>query len=186
MAHVGPRRDDALPDTVPSDTVPPRHRRAWSGLELLKQGPTQREVGGAVVGLVQDVEVLATQPNAAEAIGALGHVGAPDQIRAADQAPAVRTMLASEQAFGALAMRRVRALHALDAVVAADQVLRVPAEGALRAAAASLTADALVVVALRLELGDELAVASFELGRRQPDEIEQVLREVLTKAWGLL
>jgi hypothetical protein len=136
---------------------------ASSGLELGEEGAGDLEVGGAVEGLVEDVEVFLAEADAAQAVGAARHVGAADEVARAGAVAGVGAVLARGEAARCLAVRRVAAVDALDAVVAADEALRMPAEGALRAAATGLALDAAIVVDARLECAEQLAVARFEL-----------------------
>lgn len=79
--------------------------------------------------------------------------------------------MASEQTAAALAVRAVRALFALDAVVTAQELLRVTAEGRPRATATVLALHAALIFRGRFSSTQELAIASFELldreGRRR-------------------
>jgi hypothetical protein len=136
-------------------------------LELAEEGAGDLEVGGAVEGLVEDVEIFLAEADAAEAIGAPCHVGAADEVARAGAVAGIGAVLAGGEAARGLAVGGVAAIDALDAVVAADEALRMPAEGALRAAATGFALDAAVVVDAGLEGAEQLAVASFELVQRE-------------------
>lgn len=69
-----------------------------SGTELTHELPAELEVGRAVKGLIEDMVVLMAQADATEAVVALGHPGAANQVRAADGALSVGAMVTGEQA----------------------------------------------------------------------------------------
>src|SRR5207253_7461430 len=93
------------------------------------------EVRGAVVGLVEDVEVAPPQADAAEAIRAAAAADAANQVRPADAALRVDAVLAADAAPATHAVGALGAIRRRGAVLAAREPLRLDAEGASVAAA---------------------------------------------------
>jgi hypothetical protein len=150
------------PLTAAAAAVPGARSRRGSRPQLALQLAADLEVRGTVVGLVQNVKVAVAQPHAAEAVVALRHPRATHEIRAAHRALGVQAMMAGKQTPAALAVGAVRALLALDAVVAADELLRVSAKGRPRAPAAVLALHAALIFRGRLSSPQQFAIASFE------------------------
>jgi hypothetical protein len=81
------RRQAETPPLAPGCRVP-------SGFELTQELAAQLKIRRAVVGLIEDMEILVAQADAAQAISAMAHARAANQIRGAIAVSRVRAMLA--------------------------------------------------------------------------------------------
>src|SRR5580698_3151580 len=137
---------------------------SWQGdPQLARQATGDREVGRAIVGLVQDTEVAPREADATEAIVAAGAAGRPHHVGAGDAVVAEGAVLARAAPLALRAVGAIDALGAIGAVVAAGQSLRLEAERALAAALAAFAREAAEVVAGAGAPG-ELTKGGFELG----------------------
>src|SRR5262245_28164773 len=92
-------------------------RTASAEAELAREPGREREVGAAIVGLVEDVEVLLVEAHAPEAVGAAGAVDALHQVRRLGAALGGDAVVAGHEVARAAVVRAVGAALRVDAVV---------------------------------------------------------------------
>lgn len=110
------------------------------------------------------MEVLARKADAAETIRAVGAIDAAEEVRGPHAALAGVAMAALEELARSAAMGARGAALRIDAVMAALQRLRAPAERAIDAALAGSALDAALVSGEALVRLEDLAELRLELG----------------------
>ena len=133
--------------------------------QLVLELAHQVEVIVSFVRLVENMEVLLLQTNAAEAVGTIGTRLAPHQVLAAAAVDAVTAVGAAVAVLAAAAAGAMRAMGQPAAVGAAVAGFAAVAKVARRTMAAAADADALWVLVGVLVAVDQFAIALLELAR---------------------
>src|SRR5580698_6468752 len=124
--------------------------------QLAREAGDGRKVRLALVGLVQDVEVLLVQPDAPEEIARARAADGPHEVGARRAPLAVDAVHAGETPRRPQAVRALGAVAACLAVVASPDVAAIDAERGARRPLATLAGEAPDVGALRGQLRLEL------------------------------